>query len=253
VVGAPTGTVAVPPGAGFQITEDGRSANSSFIFDTEGGTILGWSSSVDPDNAVVAVDNSANGSVYKGLAIDGTSKQLYAADFVNNEVQIFDNTFTQTSSFTDPELPRRYAPFNVQLLNGKLYVAFAKRERGGSDEVAGAHLGFVDVFDTSGNLLQRLVSKERLNAPWGLTIAPTGFGDLAGALLVGNFGDGRINAYDPNTGQYLGTLRGTDGRRLSIDGLWAVDSGPATNQITFTAGPQDETHGLLGLITLAAP
>jgi uncharacterized protein (TIGR03118 family) len=248
VASAPTGTVA-NSGGGFVISENGRDGSSAFLFDTEAGTILGWSSSVDPNNAVVAVDNSAKGSVYKGLALDSTSKQLYTADFTNNKVQIYDSNFNLTKSFTDKSLPRRFAPFNVQMLGGKLYVAFAKRERGGSDEVAGKGLGYVDVFDTSGNLLTHLVANGKLNAPWGMTIAPASFGSLAGALLVGNFGDGKINAYDANTGDYLGALKDANGKALKIDGLWAVDSGPANNQITFTAGPDDESHGLLGLIT----
>jgi uncharacterized protein (TIGR03118 family) len=252
VVGAPTGTVAGIGGGAFVITEGNKSGSAAFLFDTESGAILGWSGSVDAGNAVVAVDNSSKGSVYKGLAIDATKKRLYAADFVNNEVQIYDSSFNLISTFTDTDLPRRYAPFNVQELNGKLYVAFAKRERGGSDEVAGKHLGYVDVFDTDGNLLQRLIARGKLNAPWGLTIAPSNFGDFAGALLVGNFGDGKIHAYDADNGAFLGTVKGTDDKALKIDGLWAIDSGPATNQITFTAGPDDETHGLLGLITLSA-
>src|SRR3954452_11967818 len=236
VVGAPTGTVANTSG-GFVISENGRDGSAAFMFDTESGTILGWNSTVDANNAVLAVDNSAKGSVYKGLALDSTNKQLYTADFTNNKVQIYDTNFSLTKSFTDKSLPKRFAPFNVQMLGGKLYVAFAKRERGAADEVAGKGLGYVDVFDTSGNLLTHLVANGKLNAPWGMTIAPASFGSLAGALLVGNFGDGKINAYDANTGDYLGALKGADGKALKIDGLWAVDSGPANNQITFTAGP----------------
>jgi uncharacterized protein (TIGR03118 family) len=248
VAGAPTGSVYAPLGSGFVITEGQNSGSAEFLFDTEAGTILGWASSVDVGNAVVAVDNSARGSVYKGLGLDGTSKQLYAADFARNQVQIYDNKFKLVSTFTDKALPKRFAPFNVTVLNGKVYVAFAKREKGGTDELHGKGLGYVEVYDTSGNLLQHLVSNGKLNAPWGMTIAPSGFGSFAGALLVGNFGDGHINAFDPNTGEYLGTLKGTDGKSLFIDGLWAVDAGPGS-QVTFTAGPNDESHGLLGLIT----
>lgn len=251
VAGAPTGTVANTAG-GFVVSKGSKSGAASFMFDTESGTILGWNNSVDPNNAVLAVDNSKKGSVYKGLAIDGVSKQLYAADFVNNEVQIYDNTFAQTGAFTDNMLPNRFAPFNVQLLNGKLYVAFAKREKHGTDEKAGKGLGYVDVFDTDGNLEKRLIANGKLNAPWGLAIAPSSFGDFAGALLVGNFGDGKINAYDPDSGDYLGALKGTNGKTIKIDGLWALDSGPNNDQVTFTAGPDEETHGLLGLITLSA-
>jgi uncharacterized protein (TIGR03118 family) len=250
VVGAPTGTVANSTG-GFVVSKGGNSGSAIFLFDTEAGTILGWSQSVDPGNAVLAVDNSSKGSVYKGLAIDPASKQLYAADFAKNQVQIFDANFKLVGRFTDPELPKRFAPFNVTELNGKIYVAFAKREKGGIDEVHGKGLGYVDVFDISGNLQQRLIANGKLNAPWGMTIAPSGFGQFANALLVGNFGDGKINAFDASTGAYLGTLKGANGKPLVIDGLWAVDSGPSSSQITFSAGPEDEQHGLLGLITLA--
>lgn len=247
VAGAPTGSVYVTPGSGFVVTEGGNSGNSEFLFDTEGGTILGWAPSVDFANAIVAVDNSAKGSVYKGLGIAG--KQIFAADFANNEVQIYDSTFKQTGAFTDPDLPKHFAPFNATVLGGSVYVAFAKREKHGIDELHGKGLGYVDVFDTSGNLQKRLIANGKLNAPWGMTIAPSGFGKFSGALLVGNFGDGKINAYDVNTGDYLGALKGTNGKPIVVDGLWSLDSGP-DNSVTFTAGPDDETHGLLGLISL---
>jgi uncharacterized protein (TIGR03118 family) len=247
VAGAPTGSVYVTPNSGFVVTEGSNSGSSEFLFDTEGGTILGWAPNVDFSNAIAAVDNSAKGSVYKGLAISG--KQIFAADFANNQVQIYDSTFKQTGAFTDTALPKHFAPFNATLLGGKIYVAFAKREKKGIDELHGKGLGYVDVFDTSGNLQKRLISNGKLNAPWGMTIAPSGFGKYSGALLVGNFGDGKINAYDVNTGDFLGTLKGTNGKPVVIDGLWALDSGP-DNSVTFTAGPDDETHGLLGLISL---
>jgi uncharacterized protein (TIGR03118 family) len=249
VAGAPTGTVANNT-SGFIVKENGKQGAASFLYDTESGTILGWSGSVDAGSAVLAVDNSGKGSAYKGLAIDTPKKQLYAADFVNNQVQIYDANFNQVGTFTDTQLPKHFAPFNVTELNGKLYVAFAKRKKGGIDEVDKKGFGYVDVFDTDGNLQQRLIANGKLNAPWGMTIAPSGFGTFAGALLVGNFGDGKINAYDASTGNYLGTLKGSDGNTLKIDGLWTVDSGPGNNQVTFTAGPDDESHGLLGLITL---
>jgi uncharacterized protein (TIGR03118 family) len=244
--GAPTGTVYVPPGAGFSVTENGQSGPSEFLFDTETGTIDGWAPGVDFSNTITAVDNSKKGAVYKGLAI--ASKQIYAADFVNNHVQIYDNQFNWVNEFTDSNLPKHFAPFNVQFLNGNLYVAFAKREKHGIDELHGKGLGYVDIFDTNGNLVKQLISKGKLNAPWGMTIAPAGFGKYAGKLLVGNFGDGKINAYDSATGDYFGTLKGSDGKPIAIDGLWALDSGPGS-RISFTAGPDDETHGLFGTIS----
>jgi len=246
-LGAPTGTIYAPPGSGFMVTENGVSGTATFLFDTESGAIEGWSAGVDLNNAIVAVDNSAKGSVYKGLAFDAANKHLLAADFVNNQVEIYDNKFKKVGGFTDPSLPKHFAPFNVAVLNGKVYVAFAKRQKHGGDEIDKKGLGYVDVFDTSGNLQQHLISNGDLDAPWGLTIAPTGFGGLDGDLLVGNFGDGEIHAFDPNTGDELATLKDSNGKTLKIDGLWSVDAGP-NSSVTFTAGPDDESHGLLGLI-----
>jgi uncharacterized protein (TIGR03118 family) len=250
-LGAPTGIAYVPSGSGFSITANGRSGDSVFLFDTESGAVEGWSSSVDPDNAVIAVDRSAQGDVYKGLALDPATDLLFAADFANNRVRVFDNQFNLVNSFTDDSLPRRFAPFNVAIFGGNLYVAFAKRERGGTDEIAGKGLGYIDVFTTGGTLVSHLVANGPLNAPWGMTIAPSGFGSFAGALLVGNFGNKKINAFDAATGDFLGTLARPDGRALKIDGLWALDAGPGTSNVTFSAGPKDETHGLLGLISPA--
>lgn len=250
-LGAPTGIAFVPSGSGFSITSDGRSGDSIFLFDTESGAIEGWSSSVDPDNAVVAVDRSAQGDVYKGLALDPATDLLFAADFANNRVRVFDNQFNLVNSFTDTSLPRRFAPFNVAVIGANVYVAFARREKGGTDEEAGRGLGYVDVFTTGGTLVSHLVANGPLDAPWGMTIAPTGFGTLAGALLVGNFGNKKINAFNAATGDFLGTLTKPDGRDLKIDGLWALDAGPGTDKVTFSAGPKDETHGLLGLISPA--
>jgi uncharacterized protein (TIGR03118 family) len=241
----PTGQVYNHSG-GFNISANGLNGSSLFIFDTLTGTIAGWSSSVDPNNTVVAVDDSAEGAVYTGLAIDSTGQHLYAADFANNEVSIYNNKFKETGSFTDTSLPRHFAPFNVAVFNGKVYVAFAKQAKPGGSK-AGKGLGYVDVFDLDGNLQQQLIAQGDLNAPWGMTIAPSGFGGLDGALLVGNFGNGQIHAYDINTGAELATLKGADGKPLAIDGLWTVDGGPGSS-VTFTAGPDHEAHGLYGLI-----
>src|SRR5438132_3151547 len=189
--GAPTGTVYVPTGTGFQISENGRSADAQFLFDSEAGIISGWASSVDAQNAVVGYDGSANGSVYKGLALDPSSKLLFATDFVNNQVQVFDNAFNPVNSFTDTKL-KGYAPFNVAVINGNLYVTYAKQRKVCCDEKHGAGLGAIDIFNESGSLIKRLVPKGgALNAPWGMTIAPSSFNEFAGTLLVGNFGDGK--------------------------------------------------------------
>ena len=250
-MGAPTGNVYVPDGVDFQISENGKSGRAELLFDTESGAIEGWNEDVDENNAVVAVDNSANGAVYKGLTVDAGTQQLYAANFTKNQVEVYDTSFHLVNTFTDSALPKGYAPFNVADINGLLYVAFAERAKACCDEIGRPHLGYVDVFDTSGQLVQRLISKGKLSAPWGMTIAPAGFGTLAGDLLVGNFGDGRINAFDPASGKFLGTLRSQNGAILKIDGLWGLIAGPSDGQLTFAAGPADESHGLVGLLSPA--
>lgn len=242
----PTGTVFVN-GNGFPISKNGTKGNSIFLFDTEGGAILGWNNNVDLNNAIVVVDNSRKKSAYKGLAIDD-NLNLYAADFVNNAVQVYDKKWHLAGTFTDSSLPKHFAPFNVAWINGKVYVAFAKREVGGIDEVDGKGLGYVDVFDTGGNLQKQLVAQGDLNAPWGMTIAPAKFGKFAGALLVGNFGDGKVHAYDPDTGRFLGTLKTSSDKILVIDGLWSLFPGPDKESVIFSSGPDGEKHGLLGQI-----
>ncbi len=187
--------------------------------------------------------------MYKGLALDPSSKLLFAADFANDQVQIFDNQFEVTGSFTDPGLTG-YGPFNVAIINGDVYVAFAKQDKSKKNEIDKLGDGYVDVFSESGTLLQQLVAKGPLDAPWGMTIAPSNFGSFAGDLLVGNFGNGWINAFDPGTGAYVGSLGDTKGNPLAIDGLWSLDPVP-NGDITFSAGPNKEKNGLLGLIKVA--
>lgn len=247
--GAPTGTVGVEPIGGFTISENGRSGPSYFMFDSEAGLITGWNPVVDGANAVVAVDNSAKNAVYKGLALDQADLLLFAADFHNNQVQVYDSTFKLVRTFTDKSLPKRFAPFNIAFLNGQVYVAFAKREKGGDDEIDKLGLGYVDIFDTTGKLVKHLIANGPLDAPWGMAIAPAGFGSFAGDLLVGNFGNGWINVFDPSTGAQLGTLSKKSGKPLKIDGLWALQSGPGA-AVTFAAGPGGESHGLLGQIVV---
>jgi uncharacterized protein (TIGR03118 family) len=230
------------------VTEGANSGESLFLFDTESGAIEGWNSSVDLNNAIVAYDGSAAGSVYKGLAYDPASNHIFAADFHNNKIEIRDNTFALVKAFTDRNLPKRYAPFDVAVFNGKLYVAFALRQRHGNDEVDGKGLGYIDVFTTKGKFVKTLIANGPLNAPWGLAIAPSSFGSLAGALLVGNFGDGHISAFDANTGALLETLHSSRHKEISIDGLWALDD-TGNGSITFSSGPGGEAHGLVGLIT----
>lgn len=246
VPGAPTGTTFVGLSNAFNVSEGGTVGNTLFAFATENGQIEGWSPAVDRTNAIVAV--SEPGAVFKGLTLglNEDTHLLFATDFAHGVVNAYDTNFNKVMSFTDPHLPANYAPFNVQNLHGLLYVTFAQKDPGATDENHGVGLGLVDVFDTSGHFLRRLVSHGLLNAPWGLAIAPQSFGRFAGALLVGNFGDGEINAYNPITGRFLGRIRDANGP-VTIDGLWALHSG-ANGTLTFSAGPADENHGLLGSI-----
>lgn len=255
---APTGQVFNIAGSGFDVAANGVTAPSVFLFATEDGTISGWAPTVDPASSVIAVDNSNGGAVYKGLAI-GTSGQgtfLYAANFGNGTVDVFNSTFKQVNSFTDPDLPPGYAPFNVQVLDDKLYVSFAQQDAAKHDDVAGPGHGFVDAFDLNGNMLDRVASRGVLNSPWGLDIAPQGFGQFSGDLLVGNFGDGTIDAFDPKTDRFVGQLLGSDGNPLQIQDLWALTNGTGfqgTNPsaVYFTAGGQDEQHGIFGSLAAA--
>ena len=246
--GAPTGIVSASSSLGFNVTENGKTAAATFIFDSEAGIISGWANSVDSKNAIVAVDNSGSGAVYKGLALDTGTAQLYAANFSNNKVEVYNNQFQLVNSFTDTSLPKKYAPFNIMDVNGTIYVSFAERDRAHHDEIDGPGLGYVDVFNTSGQLQKQLVAQGALNAPWGLGIAPSSFGSFSNDLLVGNFGDGKINVYDPSSGASLGALTNKAGAPLVIQGLWALDPGPNSNQVNFSAGPKKESHGLFGLI-----
>src|SRR5213594_1858065 len=267
VPGAPTGVV-FNGGTGFAVSNGTATAPARFIFATEEGTILGWSPAVALTQAVVAVDNSAGGAVYKGLAIASTAAgdRLYAANFHAGTVDVFDAGFHPVlGGFTDADLPPGYAPFGIRHLGGTIYVTYALQDADKHDDVAGVGHGFVDAFDTEGNLLRRVASTGRLNSPWGLAVAPSDFGTFSGNLLVGNFGDGHINAFDPGHFRGDGALRprgqlhAADGRPIAIDGLWAIAFGNGaaagpTNALFFTAGPIHEEHGLFGkLLATSAP
>ena len=251
--GAPTGQVHNDT-SDFTLT--GNTNPAIFIFDSEAGRISGWNPMV---NGGVPVDKVTDpNAVYKGLAIASTpnGSRLYAANFRAGTVDVFDGSFmpvVRPGAFVDRRLPAGYAPFNVQALDGKIYVAYAKQDAEKKDEVAGPGKGFVDSYTTDGRLLSRLFFHAQLNAPWGLAIAPHDFGRFGGALLVGNFGDGRIHAFEPHTGFPLGTVRDPQHRPVVIDGLWALAVGNGTfggtNQVVFTAGPNDESHGLVGTLT----
>ena len=266
--GAPTGQVFNTDPGGFVIHDgSGHSASALFLFDTENGSIDGWNPGVGataPGPSTVAeepVTNFAN-AVYKGLAIAQASDghtYLYAANFRSGRVEAYNSAFTPVELpgglFVDRRIPAGYAPFNVQALAGKLYVTYAEQDATLHDDVAGRGHGFVDVFSTDGAFIRRLVTRGVLDSPWGLALAPADFGRFSGALLVGNFGDGHINAYDPNTGRHLGQLRGPNGRPIVIDGLWGLRFGNGnaakTNELLFSAGPNGEANGLLGKIVVS--
>ena len=245
---APTGQVFNGVSGGFRLS---NGAPAVFLFASEDGAISGWNPGLGT-TAAIAFPPVAS-AVYKGLAIDNGGAHLFAANFRSGKVEMYDQNFGFVKSFTDTTLPSGYAPFNARVLNGQLYVTFALQDAAKHDDVAGHGHGFVDVFDLNGNFVRRLVSNGDLNSPWGLEIAPSNFGGLAGSLLVGNFGDGTIGAYDATTGAFLGVLRDKHFNPLHFGDLWALtlgDGAGAGNPDTlyFTAGLQDEAHGLFGSI-----
>jgi uncharacterized protein (TIGR03118 family) len=254
----PTGIV-FNGSSSFAVSQGGVSGASVFIFAGESGTISGWAPNVNMTNAILAVDGSAQGKIYKGLAISsaGGAPRLYAADFHNGVVDVFDGNFAPVVSggaFVDPALPAGYAPFGIQAIGSQIFVAYAKQDAQAEDEAAGSGLGALDVFDTAGNLVQRLIPPGgKLNAPWAIVKAPANFGPFGNDLLVGNFGDGTINAFNPATGAFVGTLSDGGGTPLVIDGLWGLAFGNGisaqpTNTLFYAAGPADETNGVYGRI-----
>ncbi|MGZ4609636.1 MAG: TIGR03118 family protein [Actinomycetes bacterium] len=259
--GAPTGQVFNPTN-GFVIhAADGSSAPARFLFVGESGHISGWAPTVPAPAPSKAAQDAVvkRGAVYKGLAMGQTAggPRLYAANFSSGRVEVYNSAFhriTVPGRFRDRRLPAHFAPFNVAVLGGRVYVAYARQDAQHKDEVAGPGLGRVDTFTLNGRLLHRVGHPGGLNAPWGLTIAPSGFGQFSGDLLVGNFGDGHIHAYNPRTLASKGVLRNARGRRVTIDGLWALLPGNGTeggtDEVLFTAGPNDEAHGLLGSLAL---
>ena len=253
--GAPTGIV-FNPTSGFVVTTGSGSAPANFIFASEAGKITAWSRTVSGTQA--QVEHSSATAIYKGLAIASTAQGtfIYATNFHDGAVEVFDNTFkpvTLSGGFTDPNIPAGYAPFGIQELRGLLYVTYAQQDADAEDDVAGPGFGFVDVYSTDGHLIHRLVTRGDLNAPWGLALAPHDFGPFSKDLLVGNFGDGAIHAYDPKTGALRGQLMNRDGNPILIDGLWALRFGNGvtgtSKTLLFTAGLADESHGLFGEIT----
>ena len=266
VPGAPTGTVA-NTNPGFMVQGLAGPVRAPFLFDTEAGTILGWQGS-GTTSAVLGLDRSGAGAIYKGLtiAVANGVPTLYAADFHNARVDVVtaDPTTPTTwvvssaaGSFVDPSLPAGYAPFGIQNIDDTIFVTYAKQDADAEDEIAGDGFGFVDAYGLDGSFLGRVASGDPLNAPWGLAKAPDGFGEFSGQLLVGNFGDGRINAFRWGSWEADGHLKLASHRPLVVDGLWAIAfggggaaaSGPATT-LFFAAGPEDESHGAFGTITV---
>ncbi len=228
----------------FQVTKNGVSAPAFFIFVSEDGTISGWNPSLDQTNAIVAVEGKL-GTIYKGLTMGtahGGHNFLYATNFRQGRVDVFDENFQRVNrnGFVDPRLPIDYAPFGIRNFNGKIFVTYAKQDEEKEDDVPGPGHGFVSVFDTNGDFLGRLISRGNLNSPWGLAL-------VEGKLWVGNFGDGLINNYARQTGNFIETLMRADGTPLQLDGLW--DLLPLGDGVFFTAGIADEEHGLFGIIT----
>jgi uncharacterized protein (TIGR03118 family) len=243
----------------------GRS--SSFMFCTEEGVISGWNSAANGTAAAILFDNSKSGAVYKSCALGGTSSAplLFAANFNAGRIDVYDGSLNLNQgafakAFANAAIPAGFAPFNVQVIGGNVFVTYAKQDTGKHDDVAGAGNGYVAVFDQSGNLVINLISQGALNSPWGMAVAPASFGTFAGDLLVGNFGDGKVNAFSPTTGKLLGTLNDANGNAISIPGLWSLNFGSGarnedTGTLYFTAGigggPNHdpvESHGLLGSI-----
>jgi uncharacterized protein (TIGR03118 family) len=251
--GVPTGQVFNGTGE-FRVSAGTASASPPFIFASEAGLITGWSPVVPaPGSRVAQVGATTLGAEYTGLAIgnNGAGNFLYAADFKGGKIDVFSSTYAPTTlagNFTDPDIPKQYAPFNIQNLGGTLYVTYAKQDKDGN--LDGGN-GFVSAFDLNGNLLSRLVSHTHLTAPWGLALAPAGFGDFGGALLVGNHGDGSINAFARTTGEFLGKLRDEAGDPVRIDGLYGLAFGNGVtagdrNALYFAAGPNGGADGLFG-------
>jgi uncharacterized protein (TIGR03118 family) len=282
--GSPAGSAGAPTGqvlnatADFVISEGGRSAPAAALFSTEDGTIIGFNSAVDPSNGILAADQSAGGAVYKGLAMGsaGGANYLYASNFRSGAVDVFDTHFALhtffAGQFTDPNAPAGFAPFGIKNIHGILFVTYAKQNAEKHDDVEGPGNGFIDEFDTSGHFLKRFASGTavggtltELNSPWGMAVAPHGFGKFGGDLLVGNFGDSHVNVFNLKTGRFLGQLEDTHGQPLVLDGgfhgpsskgLWGIEfgngeGGAGKHTLFFASGINDEADGVFGMVNLA--
>jgi uncharacterized protein (TIGR03118 family) len=241
-VGTPTGIV-YNGGSQFQIMH----WTSAFMFATLDGLICGWSH-FDPNNALIGVNNSATGAVYTGLAINAANNRVYASDFANNKIDVYDGNFNFVTSFTDSAIPAGFAAFNVQDIGGQLYVAYAAQNGGKG--------GYIDIFTESGGFVKTLTHGKPLNQPWGFAMAPANFGVFSNALLItNNVNAGSINAFDPNTGALLGTLKTAAGKVVKVSSIWGIEFGGgdpengATNALYYNGAPKNETQGIFGVIT----
>ena len=262
--GSPPDTPSSPTGVVFNLTTDfvvtegAAAAPAQLIFATEGGTIAAWSPIVDPTAAIITVDNSSANAIYKGLASgnNATSSLIYATDFHNRAVDVFDGRFTPftlTGTFTDPNIPPRFAPFGIQNINGNIFVTYARQDADMVDDVPGPGNGYVSVFDTDGNFIRRFATQGNLNSPWGLALAPISFGRFGGALIIGNFGDGQLNAFSPVGATFLGQVNRPNGNPITIQGLWGLGFGNggtagSAQTLYFSAGPNGEKDGLFGML-----
>jgi uncharacterized protein (TIGR03118 family) len=266
--GTPTGTVFNSTASDFFVTDrtTGKTGKAFFLFATEDGTIAGWNPNVGGKSATIAVDHSAvpdpnNGAVYKGLTLGsvsnsaGTKNYLYASNFRSGHVDVFDKNFapaTLAGTFTDPNVPSGFAPFGIENIGGQIFVTYAKQNAERHDDVSGVGNGFVDIFNTDGTLARRFATQGSLNSPWGLALAPSTFGNFHGDVLVGNFGDGLINAYTP-AGAFRGQLKSETNAPIQIEGLWGLrfgngGAGGDPSTLFFAAGIGGEQHGLFGTI-----
>ena len=252
--GTPTGVIGNTTGQ-FDISAKGTSASPIFIFATQDGTISGWNPAVDPTLAIVGADRSGSGASYTALTIAsnpnvGNANFIYAADnSANREIDMFDSSFNFVMSFSDPNVPKNLTPYGIREINGKLWVTFTSLDK--------AQNGMVDIFNPDGTIFKHDAAHGPLHSPWGLALAPPNFGQFSNAILIGNnIKDGRINAFDPGSGAFLGALADTSGAPISINQLWGLDFGKgggpngATNELFFTAGPDNYSNGLFGVITV---
>lgn len=261
--GAPTGVTINSSATSFLIPGKTGTPSAQYIFVTEEGTIDGWSGQKTDKVASVVVDNSASNAVYKGAATAQFRHRqfLFAANFMSEKIEVYDANFARShvaGKFVDPSLPAHYSPFNLQLIGGNLYVMYAKHFKGADDETSGAATGVVNVFGTDGNFIRRFTAGGKLNAPWGIALAPANFGTFSNDILIGNFGDGRVSAFDATTGALKGQLSNASNTPISINGLWGIafgngKAGNLTNGLYFGAGINDEANGLYGRLIADQP